>query len=100
TWSVTHARGQRARPRRCPAACRRQDSPIFPGPYFQTRLDGNSDTSDAPHLENLDFHENRVFTGENGRFTRTLTPSRTHLDPVCTDLDPDAHAPWACLHKP
>lgn len=44
TWLPTSARGMRTRPRHCPAACRRQDSPIFPSLHFQTRVEGNSDT--------------------------------------------------------
>ncbi len=37
-------RGQRTRPRHCPAACRRQDRPIFPTHHTVTRVEGNSDT--------------------------------------------------------
>ena len=40
----TVSKSETVRPRHCPAACRRQDSPIFPSHYSQTRLDGNSDT--------------------------------------------------------
>ena len=48
----TVSKSETVRPRHCPAACRRQDSPIFPSHYSQTRLDGNSDTrgGDAPRF--------------------------------------------------
>jgi hypothetical protein len=44
TWPKASARGLRTRSRHGPAACRRQDRPIFPCLYSLTRLDGNSDT--------------------------------------------------------
>jgi len=50
----------------CPAACRRQDSPIFPSLHFQTRGEGNSDTrgQGSKHFRTI---PQRRCTAETGR---------------------------------